>query len=747
MKKATVSLLCILFAAMCLLLHSCISTGSGNNISGENRDNEEAFFELENFNYNTAYTSQKAGEKGFLLYDDVDFNSVLFDSHIIDSSSIYFEIWQNGALLNTLYKMPKTGFGYYRVDKKGAYNIKVFAQKNKGDEVSGSFDFNVIAMGRPDNVQFEIKNSHGEIVDKVKGGDSYTFTAKIYSDNEQITLKDGDFYWKNPSNAGNYKSSYTVGNIVYERQQKFDFYCFATNNRGERINIVNNTFAEVDNLIKTEQFPEGIYYSYGIDTSLPITMNVNAADQPYFYNGIAAEYRFEGGEVETIPISNKHEEGKFSLFISYGGSDANVYSLSHYDYSVDNSGKKITNYFDNDVKYQFDPTQNSARVYLAVWQRHDTDVGYTLLPTKIESSVLDIALTNDAPETFRISSISGSHKNDTALYATTYKRQTKNIVDNSVEWYVCCDMNGNGKNDDEYYNKTLSDIEQYFIINVAANTGSLWDYTMNISFSGVSAPIVFQKYENAALGIFDRYFVCPNIGYAQITVKSKFTDKESIITVNIVDKVFESAKQIDRDGLSEYFVFSTVDFSQKIKIKEYRLSSYNKDKYYLRSLRNDETLEYLRNNTVTSPDNFAFADNGALGQTITVRIVGTSVTSEINRVFIVPKFAFYINGNYYETKDIVDAQYYAEVIGSENNPSLKKDFYGAIQVMDYIKGGETINYLSFAFEGEYTGLEGEADKFSYQFYDKNNYFEVRYKFDYQIGTNIYNAQVLKIFIK
>ncbi len=757
MKKSIVSVFCILlFVAMCFSLQSCIPTGQdggGNNgkidnNNGDTKNESDTFFDINNLNYSVGSALDTTEAKGFLLYDDVDFNSVGFDSNVIDESTIYFEVWFGGEKQKTLYKSFRYGFEQYRVSQKGEYTVKVFAEKVKGEKVNDIFKLNVISKGRPDSVEFEIKNSKGVIVDNVKGGDSYTFTAKIYSDGEEIILKNEDFYWEKPANAGIKEYQYTVGNVTCQSQKKFDFYCFATNNTGAKINIVNSTFNEVDNLVKTSAFPEGIYFSYGVDTTKKVTLDVNA-NSSYFYDGITAQYRFDNGETKEVPISNKHEEGKFSMFVSYGEDTPGVYSLSNYDYSTDSAGNKITNYFDNGVKYQFDPTKDNAKVYLAVWQRRVSEVSYTLFPSKIESSMLDIDLIRHAPDAFEIKSLSGSHKNDTTLYSKSCKSFTKNITNGSVDLYVVCDMDGDGSIVDEYYGKTLSDIEQYFMLNVDSNTGSLWDYTMEVTYDGVSRPISFQKYENSALGIFDRYFVSPNLGSAQITVRSKFTDKVSTVTVNIIDKVFDSARQIDGDSLSDYFVFSIVDFSQKVKIKEYRLSSYSNDNYYLRSLRVDENLEYLRSGKVTSPNSFAYADNGERGQTITIRIAGTSITRDVTKVYIIPKFAFFINGNHYEIGDISTTEYYVEKIDSEVSPHPSKDFYGNTLALEYIKGQETVNLLSFVFDEEYADLEGTATSFSYQFFDKENKFEVRHRFDYFLAgtTNTYDVKILKIYVK
>lgn len=745
MKKIIrLALVSILFL-LAVFVSGCFDKNTNNNNSGNNgltenpKTEEQQWFFLQNLKYNTAYSSYGEGQ-GFFIYDEIDFNDVQFSSHV-DNFTVKFDIFHEEEK-TTVGIGQNAKFGIYVFRNAGQYAVKVSGKDEDGKALKEEeFKCNVAIGNRPDRVEFVIKNGAQETVDRIKGGDSYTVTAKLFSQEKEYVPLAQDIYWSVPG-----VSQYTLslGNIFKQESRKGAFYCFIRNNNNKRIRVFEDESLIIyDNLEKTAEFPQGIYYNFGVDISGGLELNVDAAipDKPfennYFYRKIRAEYRFDNGDTLPLELADERGEGKLSMFISYDEESPQIYSVKKYDYSFDAHGNKRGDYFSNGVKYQFDPTKTSAKIYLAVWALEDNKY----VTSKVEGTDIDLRLISEAPSALTVTSVSGSHKNDAEAFKSDYKPFEKTPENGAIDVYLCCDMDGDNKISDEYEGKLLSSIRQYFILNVSVTGGNLKDYTMIYTVERYGYPAIERLTEQ---GYSDPFFVAPNVGTSTVTIKSMFSEHEYMLTVNVIDKVFEDAKGIEniRGEDGGYAVFSKVDFRSFLKIKEYKLSDYDENSYVLRLPREDEIFEYSINDTVIEPDEFSYQNNNIRGHEITVSIKGASAKISINRLYIIPDFEFSVNGVSYRLKELEETIEYVEELSSFPN-SQDKWFYGRIPVLN-IQGDaldfDITNHLEMENRSD---MSGEP---RYGFQKIGNKVVVTYMFDYINNSklHIYQVEILNI---
>lgn len=749
MKKYLIKTLAFfIFLTIALALQACIiNSGDDGKIDG-NEDNSVIksgdFFSLENCNFNPTFTSDDSMEKGFLIYDEIDFNSISFDSKKVKSSSVYYEVFYGGEKLKRLDPDFNNKYATFRLDNKGKYTVKVFGENTSGEKVEGSFDFGVNSGGRADHVEVVIKDSEGKIVNEVKGGGSYTFIAQAYSDDNAVEIISEDFFWDTPSKAGIKEKTFSIGNVTRREERKHDFYCYVRNNNNQKVNICKASFVIADNLVKTEAFPDGVYYDFGVekvDNKLNLSVNTVLGGGNYFYDNITAEYRFDNGDTVPIEKSMLSSEGKFGVFISYDGINFSAYDKSDYDYSVDAQNRKKASYYSNGVKYQFDPTKASAKVYLGVWEKVYNTLGYYLSATKVDSTLADINLLSQAPTDIKITSITGKSKDDREPFVNSSIDFNKSINQSSVEVNICCDMDGDGNIRDEFEGKRMFQTYQYFIPQIEITGGDLRDYTIDFSYQGMYSPIELISNQNLISGDLERYFVCPKEGVATMKVKSVFSDAESEITINVVNKIFESAKKLETINTDSVAVFYTLDMRPFMKVKEYRLSDYDNKSYNFRALREDEVLEYYVNGVLTAAGSFSFENNGIYGQDVTVKIINSDAVKDIKNVYIIPTFGFSVLSQDYSISQLSDRDFYGSSITAENDSSVEKYFYGLLPLLEItLDGGQSVSYGSLSL------LDGD-DSYKTSYY--NGVFTVKYKFSHTIqGTDyFFFAEILKINVK
>jgi|LSQX01.1.fsa_nt_gb hypothetical protein len=744
--------------AVIFLLQSCFLVKDKERVSDKEELIDELFFDWSNLNYSEA--------ESYTIFDDIDLNLVAFDTHKINADTVIFDIYLNGEKQKSLYPGFRNKFDTYRAIQKGVYTVKITAKKaGSGTVINEQFDLEVKTNNRANNIKFVIRDSNGVAVDKVRGGGEYTFVAEIYADDILVNTDSCSCFWEKLDNAGKLEHKQSFGNIASAKEISYNFHCFIINNSDNAIDIMSyvedKTFILEDNLAKTSDFPEGIYYSYGVEVingKAELFLNVAESEKnEYFYNRVIAWYQFDNGDIQELGLTQTSEENKVSLMISYDEQNYSIYSQRLYDYSYDRHGGRILNYFANGVKYQFDPTQSHAKIHLAIWQKVKRDSLTYIEAKTINSSKVDVTIVSTPFEDMTINTVSGKHKEDSKLYSKTYKSFTKSITNNTFEVYVCCDMNGNGSVLDEYFNKSLEHIQQYFVLDVLIPSGSLWDYTVTYSYTHIR-PIELKTYVRPLSNTLEQYFVCPSLGEATIHIKSRFGEAEKTLTVKVIDKVFYNDTKIETDSLKDYGVYSNLDVRHNIRFQEYYLSSYSKNNFVIRKIKDEEQLEYLINNTVIDPVALDYSNNGLRGQDITVRIKGTNISAILHHIYIIPTFAFALNNNYFATSIAADQSFYHSTLYSKADYETSKAIHGEIPIIEYIKNkDEAINFYSFEFvlQYEHNQLESslvhgdEIPRYKLFFHD--NVFTVSYLFYYTTTgfnqvTHIYEIDILKVNI-
>ncbi len=744
MKKNLLKILILLIVLLLgLTLQACFDNNGGTDLPDDKTGTDTGdFFSIESVNFNSGYIPQDNLTKGYLIYDEIDFNSVTLDNKKLKTSSVIFQVFYNGENIQTIQPDFNNKYTTFRLDNKGKYTVKVMGESGKGQKLEGSFDFGVVSGGRADRVEVVIKDSEGNTVNEVKGGGSFTFIAQAYSDNTAVEVKNEDFYWDMPSNSGKKDKTFSIGNVTRRETRSHDFYCFIRNNNNQRINISKATFDIVDNLLKTEEFPDGVYYNYhtekiGNTLSLPVNAAFDGGN--YFSDKITAEYRFDNGEIKTIEKSTSASEGKFGLFISYDEVNYSLYDKNDYDYSVDNLGRKKSEYYANGVKYQFDPTKTAVKVYLAVWEKIKTESGFNLVPYVFDSTKLDINLFSASPSDLRITALSGKSKEDSAPFSLTYKDFNKAVIDDYVEVNILCDMDNDGILRDEFEGKKLSSTYQYFVPQIMLIGGSLSDYFIEFSYESMNSPIELVVNQSLISGDLERYYVSPNEGFVKMKVKSVFGSLEHEITIKVVNKIFENAKRITPVNANSIGVFYDLDLRPFVKVKEYRLSDYDDKSYNFRSLREDEVLEYYLDGELTPPEGLVFENNGVSGQDIAIKIAGVNYTVTVNGVYIIQDFCFSLLGEDYGLSQANGSAIYG---GNVTAYSGTKEiyFYGLIPQFDIELGEEdTVNDDSLT-------LDADGDFYTSYY---NGVFTVKYKFSYFESGKTYDffAEVLRIIVK
>lgn len=762
MKKRT----SILFAILCLIasifvLQACFDKNGDTPPNGE-EEVPTAYFDWSNLNYSAN------GANSFTVFDEVDLNTIAFDSYKIKAGTVIYEIYFGEEKQKTIY----AGAGRlesFALNKIGTYRVEVTAKKAAGGQANEHFEFEVKPNSRPNRVEFVIKNSKGEVVPQPKGGDEYTFIAKIFSGEKEVEAD--SFFWEQLSNSGIAEYKYKIGNTAKSTVRAFNFNCIITNNMDKKINIMdyaqNKTYIIEDNLDKSVEYPNGIQFSYGINTAnnyVQLPLNIGGTSGAYFNRNISIAYRFDNGDVQPIEISqDKKTEGNATLMISYGNGEYGAYLPANYDYSCDRNGKRIANYFANGVKYQFDPTKSSASIKLVIWQSNKREGITYIEPATVDGSVIDVDIISSAPQSIDVKGISGSHKDDSVLFSKTYKTFNRAVKSDTVEVYVCCAMKATGSLSDEYYNKSLSSIKQFFVLDIDIPSSDMCDYTIEYTV-GVNnkKPIELRTYSAPALGIFDQYFVCPDTGSSTMTIRSRFGRATKTLTINVVDKLFYNNTEIIRESIRDYGVYYEVDVRNNIRFKDFYLSSYSKSDYNERGINENEVLEYLNNNVVIAPSSLNYANNGRWGQQlVSVRIKGTNIIADLGNIFIIPQFCFAINGTEYIAKELAQKSFYHTTVRSMHpleKYDTDKDIFGAISYLEYQKGeDEVITRQSFRFIMDYASsqLEGfpspyneESPRYRYKLVD-NTFVVSYYFFHYPTGDarpNYFEVDILQVHI-
>ncbi len=525
--KHRISLL-ILAVILLIALTSCGLPTGGKTPDGEKPPEklpEKPFFELSNLNYNAAYQAADSSEKGFILFDNINFNLIKYTA--IPSRNPIFEIFYNDLLIETVQMSPYgTEYSDYMFEKTGEYTVKVYT-KFGGDSKEGQFKLKVQPGGFPDRVEFELLNRQNQIVPELVGGEIYTLRAKVFSGDTLLEQDNEKFSsaWSGGIDGAREKTVEIANQIAdSEIGFSFNYSCILPNGS-------KNMSAGLTVPLKNNY--EGIAFSYGQQFVAASATLDAIEDTVNFMDFSSAKHVFKNGDEEDIAVqySAAAEIGEVAAFLKYNG-DTEYHQYKRNMYNV---AERFTNYVSNGTVYQFDPGKASAQIYLALCYKEKFSGGYSRKYSKIEGSDAHITITKSTPESFSVTSISGKEKPESNNTGNV-SFENRLIENNSVEVKVLVSENYIG-----------GAAKQHFRPEVVLGG----DFLMGDFFYEIENDTGFIGY-NAV----ERYFFAPRAGGSRITIKSCFGDAEYTFAVSVVNPIVDyeiDLRKRDFSDIPNYF--------------------------------------------------------------------------------------------------------------------------------------------------------------------------------------------------
>lgn len=397
------------------MLTACIGDDKDDNLIDPpiNELPDNSFFDISYLNYNNNYVNPDNGdEKGFILYDSINFNLISFNQSF--SRTPRFEIYYEDKFVQTIEKSPNgTVFPSYSFRKTGVYTIKVLAYPGTGTNLQGQFKLNVKAGGYPDKVVTEITDLNGNPVAEVLAGHQYKLKAKVYSE-EKYLAEDNEFFTSKWS-AGDQGEREIIITIPNKKEDTtisytFNYNCLVKNHSQPEKSVLT---IDVKNNYTGIIIDYGIYLNernvaldvteYTIDT-IPGVDNLSVN----FLQHVTAWHQFNNGENEEIPINYgaSNEFDTLAAFIRYDDDTTFMrYRKGIYDFNTD-----YNNYINNNTVYQFHPKKERAELYFAYCHKENFVGGSRYVYQEIDDSRFNITLKKNAPQEIYVDYISGSEK-------------------------------------------------------------------------------------------------------------------------------------------------------------------------------------------------------------------------------------------------------------------------------------------------------------------------------------------------
>lgn len=661
-KKFCLMILLAAAATLTLCLSACFGEDSSDandpnrNPAGsenqEQQNNNKNFINAELLGYVEEYVSKDGmPERGFLLYDTAYFSRIYFENISIDRWSLPTgELYYDGEKILD-FKADASTQKFFDIPLDfgaGCYRCDISVQTN-GEQKKESFEFGVGTGGRPNEVRFTVTEDGREVAECV-GNTEYTVTAQLYSEGELLEDYLGKVSWENGENGGD-SMRFSEGKLYRTVEYVRAFQFTVEDSQGYIRKITKEFQVTVGDNLDRSGSESGIYVNFGADFNG--TIKANRGTNLEFWRTATAEYRFTDGTLqslsyaETIDGVGNNKDFYYRWEVSYDGEEYKRYRAEDYDYSLTDRGNWNVTYYGENVRYQLNPAKDSAKLRVVLWDG-------------TESSPIDVQIGKTPVTSLEITGITGRRKEQytpsPSVKSLCDYTATATVGDDGekyIEAVVACDWNGDDKvTADEWgkvYGNSASDRnrKQYFFINVKADAATdLDDYYLELVYLQGdlnSRPVEIYTYQNQQIGTLRvRHFYAPRTGQCRVTVRShsnpEITDTAIITVVDPVEKF-----ELDRDFLPTMIALPTgrnaVVIDAQNVVKEYRLSSYSKDKYRLRSLTERESLVAIPNSTVFSNQLISVryelrGDNGVIDSYTRTDCV------------LVPDFTLRVEGNY-----------------------------------------------------------------------------------------------------
>lgn len=703
MKKYFVLLISLI--ACLLFLTAC--NGENDEDDFDDYPSDFVFFNTDNLNYNDDYFNSLAPEeKGFILFDSINFNRLTVISHDYTRKP-QMQVIYNNEIIEYIQMSPHgTVYPSYTFHKTGEYTIKVIAFPRNLSNWVGTFTINVQAGGYPDQIVMQLKDLDDNIVEAAQAGEEYKLVAKVFSDDILLNEDTEKFtsFWVN-GEEGSRERTISIPNHINDTQT---FYTFRYICVVGTSSITLNTNYTVDILNNYEELR--VDYSFLSNaTSLDVVETYN------FMSVLSAEHIFTNGEKQAITVNYTTplvSEGTIIPFIRYNG----VGDFTRYIRGMHNISSH--NYISNGTAYQLDPSKDSVELYLALSIREDFIGGYRYIYEEIEGSRLSFALIKNAPDAITIPSIDGQEKDYDSNSSFPFFTD-REVIEDEVEVKVRVTNNVN----------TANQAKQFFTLNVELiGEYSLADYYILISdFTMISYNSTLQR------------FTPLKAGETEITIKSAFSDVEYTLKVKISNPIKSyliSLEDITFLNKVPTFFFGEVDFAPYIMVEE-RL--YNNTSRY-RRMNETESLRYRDSDGFVENFNFKNRRYENIGIRLYENEEEKTPTSIVKSFFVLPDIAIEVNGIKYSMSDAQENYYVNTNVPIWGSATDTVPFIGYIPYLTInLNAGDTVEVIISPEEEKFNDLD-------LRFTSSSTINEVRYyNFEIREGIIFRELSYVEIF--
>lgn len=716
----------ILLLTGIFLLTACIEDENGGG-NGENPPPIEelidnSFFDLSYMNYNNNYSNpDDLEEKGFILYDTINFN--LIDFQTSHKRSPRFEIFFNEELLQSIEMSPNgTVFPSYTFSKTGEYKIKVLAYPSaQGSTVQGEFLAKVRAGGYPDKIVTQTLDLDGNVVAELIAGQQYKLSAQVYSD-EQLLAQDSPMFssqWLQ-GEQGNREVIITVPNQKEDTILPYAFYytCYVNNYTTSEQHItsmpVKNNYA-------------GIELDYGSfltekDVTLSVTEFASSQNKEWldaqtnFIQFVQANHCYDNGDKEEIKINYKdidHKLDTVAAFIRYDNDkDFVKYRKGLYNFKSINN-----NYIQNNAVYQLDPRKNTAELYFAYCEKEEFQGGWRPFYKEIKDSKFNITLEKYVPDSISVVSISGSQKSgkDQNGKITFENFNNREVINNKVEVKV--------QVTEGVYPITEN---QYFSLNIKMDeTAEAKDYVVEIGNRDYLEYVVSQN-----------IFRAKKEGESTIKIKSFAGSAEYVLTVTTVNplekyQLIQKSKRPSEE-IPNVFI-GKFDYRPYLQVQE---SYYNNTIVTRTQLKENEVIRYFdsKDNEVKE-DTLLCSPNQY--KNISIKLCDTGNPCQVTDAiivsfYVIPDFKIEVDEQTFIMSEVSTTKYY----------KTKGQLIGYLPVLTVEVS--TTNYAPPEVIGNVSNIEIEEGRCYFNKY--NNAFD-KYELCYMINNETGVITIMEIDIK
>jgi hypothetical protein len=418
MKKRFLLLFSAFILVLAVFLGGCLGGnkgGGGNTVPDPGKDPEtpaeEVFFDYSALNYNPEYSNPSdPNEKGFIIYDNIDFTLVTF--RVATPMSPYFIISQGNKVFATI-KKPDTFPSYpsFSPDKPGEYTVEVIAPKagKNSRDLAGRFTIKVSAGGFPTEIAFDFINFDTGEKEDPRAGEKYTIIPKAFAEGRATALSgerysgswQAVFMFPNALDSSQAQTLWdtnhpltgdltvTIPNLILDGKLRASY----------RITVEGRTqpiFFQSD--IPVENNYAGLSFSFDNQESKNLSIPYNCTN---FFQRLQARHTFDNGQSEPVtpvPYSGS-KKGDTVLFIKYTGQQSFAgYNFSASDFNDPERyglfGNTARVYVQNGAYYYFSPYYSGAEFYFAYCYREDFGGGAYTKYLRLDGGDFSASFTN-----------------------------------------------------------------------------------------------------------------------------------------------------------------------------------------------------------------------------------------------------------------------------------------------------------------------------------------------------------------